>query len=478
MTISRSQLDAYLENPCAYFDYSVTRMLTIPDAEREELYLSGIRRRFEQFHQTIPMLERLASNEGVSEIRDIGDVVPLLFDHATYKSYPVSLLDNYRFPQLTAWLNKLTTHDLSKVDVSKCRSIDEWMQTLKRETPMAVGHTSGTSGTMSFLPFSRAELYRGFYQWLILYFQRFGQQGPGVKPVTPLNIHCIYPFFRDGGSVSCRGNDAVVELITGSEGRFHAAYPGYQSADLTRLSALHRAAVARGTVEHLKVSADLLARRDEFIALQRDIPNHTSRFLADQCAKLKGQRVFFWGATNMIYAMSAEGLKNGLHHMFTPESVVMSGGGGKGVVLPPGWQDTIKEFLGVDNINTVYGMSETAGSPMVQCERGHYHAGPALVPFILDPVTNAMLPRKGRVTGRFASYDLIADSHWGGFITGDEVTMECDEPCGCGRTGPYLLASIARFTDKPGAVGEEKINCAATQETYEEALDFLTSDTR
>ena len=476
MTIAQSQLDAYLDNPCAYFDYSVTRMLTIPNQEREELYLEGIKRRFAQFHHRIPMLERLAQSEGVNEIREYGDVVRLLFDHATYKSYPVSLLDNHRYDQLTKWLNKLTTHDLTKVDVSQCRSIDDWMRTMKRDSPMAIGHTSGTSGTMSFLPFSRAELTRGFYQWLILYFQKFGQQGPGIKPITPVNIHCIYPFFRDGGSVSCRGNDAVVELITGSEERFHAAYPGYQSADLTRLAAQYRGAVAKGTLDKLKVSPELLARRDEFIALQKNIPQHTSTFLAEKCTQLKGQRVFFWGATNMIYAMAEEGVKNGLHDMFTRDSIVMSGGGGKGVVFPPGWQETIKKFLGVDNIHTVYGMSETAGSPMPQCELGHYHAGPALVPFILDPETNAMLPRKGRVTGRFASYDLIADSHWGGFITGDEVTMEWDAPCGCGRTGPYLLPAISRFTDKPGAKGEEKINCAATQEAYEDALEFLTAD--
>ncbi len=80
------------------------------------------------------MLTRLADFMGIMQIDRFEDVVPLLFDHTTYKSYPASLLDNGRFDQLTRWLGKLTTLDLSAVDVSDCDSIDSWLDALKEQT--------------------------------------------------------------------------------------------------------------------------------------------------------------------------------------------------------------------------------------------------------------------------------------------------------------------------------------------------------
>jgi hypothetical protein len=243
-----------------------------------------------------------------------------------------------------------------------------------------------------------------------------------------------------------------------------------------RLAAQYRAAVARGTVAQLKISPELQARRSEFLELQRDAPSRAARFLNEMCGKLAGRRVMIWGLTNLVYAMAVNGLKNGIRKLFTPDSVIMVGGGGKGTPLPANYKDVMREFFGVDTVHAVYGMSETAGSPMVQCQYDHYHALPSLVPFILDGDTNKVLPRQGRTTGRFASFDLVADSHWGGFITGDEVTMEWDEPCPCGRAVPYLTGAIGRFSDKRPDAGEEKLNCAAAPAAYEEALEFLTTE--
>ena len=106
------------------------------------------------------------------------------------------------------------------------------------------------------------------------------------------------------------------------------------------------------------------------------------------------------------------------------------------------------------------------------CENNHYHIAPWIIPFVLDPDTSAILPRTGSVTGRFAYYDLLPDTHWGGFVTGDEVTMTFDRACGCGREGPYIDATIARYSEMRG--GDDKISCAASAEAHEEAMDFLT----
>jgi hypothetical protein len=75
------------------------------------------------------------------------------------------------------------------------------------------------------------------------------------------------------------------------------------------------------------------------------------------------------------------------------------------------------------------------------------------------------------VTGRWAFYDLAVDTHWGGFISGDEVTMNWDGGCSCGRATPYLEQTIGRYSDK--SKGGDKITCAATETAYQEAMDFL-----
>ncbi len=107
-----------------------------------------------------------------------------------------------------------------------------------------------------------------------------------------------------------------------------------------------------------------------------------------------------------------------------------------------------------------------------RCEHGHFHFPPAIVPYVLDPVTGAPLPRAGRQTGRLAVMDLLPDSYWGGIVTGDEVTMAgFDEPCACGRRGPYLESAIRRFSEAQG--GDDKINCAGAPEAHDNAMDLL-----
>ena len=71
-----------------------------------------------------------------------------------------------------------------------------------------------------------------------------------------------------------------------------------------------------------------------------------------------------------------------------------------------------------------------------------------------------------------AFFDLLPDTHWGGFISGDEVTITWDQPCGCGRTGHFLAPTIGRYSEQRG--GDDKISCAASSGAHEEAMDFLS----
>lgn len=469
--LSNAALDRFLADPGEYFDGSVTKMLGLPSGDLERLQLAALKRRFEQFRGALPMLDRLADSQHIDTIDQLDDVVPLLFDHATYKSYPASLLEQQRFKQLTSWLNKLTTIDLSRVDVSSCRGVDDWMSTLKRETPLSVVHTSGTSGSMSFLPWSKREYRVSISQFRFLFFQHFGEEAPA--PPVPVNVDCIYPYFRGGFLSHTVINDSVAEVIAGSEARFHALYPGSMSADLALLAARRRAAEAKGQLDTLQISPELTARREEFEALQRNMPTDIENFFSKIATQLAGMRVFMLAPANLLFRCAEKGVARGLRNIFAPNSVIMTGGGDKGVRLPPDWKATVQAFMGVDRLNVVYGMSECS-IPQNACEHGNYHGAPYLIPFLLDEETSKPLPRKGTSTGRFAFYDLLPDTRWGGFITGDEVTMTWDTPCACGRTGPYIHDKIQRISAKKTESGEEKLNCAASTEAYTEALDFLS----
>ena len=64
------------------------------------------------------MLRKLADRLGITELNEFDDVVPLMFSHTAFKSYPSALIDKKRFDLMTKWLDKLTSYDLSNVDTT------------------------------------------------------------------------------------------------------------------------------------------------------------------------------------------------------------------------------------------------------------------------------------------------------------------------------------------------------------------------
>jgi hypothetical protein len=71
-----------------------------------------------------------------------------------------------------------------------------------------------------------------------------------------------------------------------------------------------------------------------------------------------------------------------------------------------------------------------------------------------------------------AVFDLIAETYWGGFISGDEVTLSF-EGCACGRTTAHAAREIERYSDKRG---DDKITCVAAEDAHRAALEFLTGE--
>ena len=458
----------FIANPARFFEHSWHAMQHVDPERLAGLQVQALRIRFEELADRIPTLAAMVSEQGVDGIGELDDVVPVLFQHSVYKSYPPQLLESNRFDHLTRWLDRLTTHDLSKIDVAGCQSIDAWLDVLDAETELRALHSSGTAGTMSFLPRTRSEwdrMYEAFRCGLFQFSDPLDERDHRGE-----YFNLIWPLYRHGRSAITRLPDMAMEHLLGSEERLHVLREGRLSSDSMYLAGRLRAAAARGELDRLEVNPALRARREEFEREQRELQQGLPRFIETTIERLRGERVWVLGTWNVLYEMARVGLEHGIADAFAPDSLVTTGGGAKGQVVPDDWQESVKRFTGVERIQQAYAMSELMALAKM-CEHGHYHFEPWIVPFVLDPDDGRPLPRTGRRTGRAAFFDLMPDTYWGGFICGDEITADWGA-CRCGRTTPHVERTIERYSDKRG--GDDKITCAASDDAHRAALEFLT----
>ncbi|MHB8696195.1 MAG: hypothetical protein ACYDHH_33705, partial [Solirubrobacteraceae bacterium] len=189
-------LGAFLDDHVAYFDWSFTAAMGMPRAQLDVLHAEGVRCRFDELRNEIAVLKTLADAQGLRELTELNDVVPLLFPHSVYKSFPVSLIHQNRWDLITQWLGKLTAHDLSGVDTTGVDGLDAWLDRMDERSPLLVGHSSGTTGSVSLIPCSKEEFDLWGRQMAMVILQKMGDPRP-TDPVGHLDV--IYPYFRSGG---------------------------------------------------------------------------------------------------------------------------------------------------------------------------------------------------------------------------------------------------------------------------------------
>ncbi|MHA2227455.1 MAG: hypothetical protein ACXAC8_19720, partial [Candidatus Hodarchaeales archaeon] len=225
----------------------------------------------------------------------------------------------------------------------------------------------------------------------------------------------------------------------------------------------------KGELGKLQMIKALSYNKGELIRLKRNRPKHMKTFFENMVTKYKGKQVFLLGTLGSLIDAALDGEKEGLNKVFASNSAIVTGGGLKGQEVPDDWYERICQFYGVPSIKDGYGMTESTGY-CPSCEYDHYHIYPFFIPFIID-LKGQVLPRTGVQTGRYGFYDLLTESYWGGFITGDEVTLHWEDDCQCGRKGPWLEKNIHRFSEKQQ--GDDKISCAGSQEAYDTFIDYL-----
>src|ERR1700751_5130733 len=453
----------FMDDPITFFGQSYTQMHSISRGELEDLKRKAMGIRFQQHRESIEMLRKLADRREVSELHEFNDVVPLLFSHTAFKSYPAALVDKKRFDLMTKWLDKLTSYDLSDVDTAGCTGIDAWIDRLDEQTPLEVITSSGTTGTLSILPKDKRGAKEGMTLWKICLFQTFGQE-PTEKELNPA-VDVVWPNFANGKLGHLRIANMIKRGFTGGgESRFHPLYPGAVDTDLMFLASKMRAAASRGELDRLEIDPALAARKDEFIAMQARQPQDMDAFFSRITEQLRGKRVFMLGTFHLMYDIAKAGLDRGVRNVFAADSAILTGGGMKGVALPDDFMDIIKAFLGVDRIQVGYGFSESSTFHW-GCSEGRSRVARWVIPLVLDPETGEPLPRTGVQTGRAAVYDILLRAHWGGVISGDEGTIDWDRRCPCGEASPAFQKDIVRYSEKEG-LQDDRITCAATHEVH------------
>ena len=438
----------------------------------EAFQLAAVRQRFEELRPKVAALASQADDAGITAIGTLADVVPLLFQHTTYKSYPASLIDKGRFDLLTRWLTEVTSLDLSGVDTSACQGIDDWLEALEQQSALMPFHTSGTSGKLSFFPRTKTEATL-FFQAYLKKFQGFGGK-PGFElGYGGLRLPVILPVPRGGRYVSQRLAAFLRDNLAPTPDQCYTLTEGTLSADLVALSGRVRTAQAKGDLSTIQLTDGMRAAFKRYLDELERRPEETAAFIATMVEGLKGQRVFMMGQANYLYQSGLDAAERGISNVFSPDSLLTMGGGGKGLItLPPDWSDQVKNFTGIENMIVSYGMSEITGT-MSRCEDGYFHLPPYFIAYLLDPEARAMLPRTGQQTGRFACMDLLPFSYWGGIVSGDKVTIEWDRQCPCGRTSAHIHDTITRYSE--AVTGDDKVTCAATVDNTDMALKQLLS---
>jgi hypothetical protein len=422
-----------------------------PD-ELRPLQIQAMQERLAERQHQIPVLARRVRDTGVEAITDFSDAVPLLFAHTVYKSYPDSFVAEGRWDQMCRWLGTLSTVEPHGIDMSHVTNLDEWVACLSDHNHY-VACSSGTSGKASFLHYSAWER-----DAFVDDFVRVIRWTTGVEALSDRPVFLLGPR---------RGPQRMVPFLNGvakAVGRPDATYwltdEPITIGEMNELGRLARAmATGKATPGEVAESERLAADRQERMRARLES-------LIDAVLDHRHEPSIFCGAVSQFLMIMEMIQARGLADLkFHPDTLLVGGGGLKGLSAPDNFQELLIEFFGIDHSHFVrgYSMSELGTGVFPTCSAARYHCPPWIVLLILDRTGERLLnPSSGEVNGRVGLFDITAQGRWGGVISGDNVDAQFSR-CPCGRPGP-TVRNIVRYVDLDE--GDDKLTCAGTLNGY------------
>lgn len=422
------------------FDHSTEELLPLRIAAANEL--------FQAQRQLIPVLERRAQEAGIDEIRSLEDIVPLLFAHTVYKSYPRNFITGKRWDRMLAWLNTLCTRDPRGMDMDGVETIDDFLARLKANGYGILAST-GTTGKNSFLdstPEDRARKFRHM---------RVGMSWPGPVADNSRKVFWAGPAEGFNGSVE------IAQMVKEMWARPGEFYPFRMSPMLLAEAndmALFNQKMVDGEATPEEVAAFEARAAEKARAGQAAMAQFTEELLASrhEPVVLGG----FWAQVMQTITRARElGIADGDWH---PEARIHVGGGLKNVKLPDDYKEQVDRFFGPVQRPNGYAMTELS-QLLPRCESMRYHIPPGLIVLLLNDSGDQLInASEGVVSGRFGFLDLVYEGRWGGLISGDRTEIDFSPRCPCGRQGPTILDTIERFS----MTGDDQISCAGTIDSY------------
>lgn len=408
--------------------------------------------RFQERRGQVPVLAQRADAEGVQRISAKEDMVPLLFPHTTYKSYPESLIAKGKWTQMNRWLDSLSTNRVADVDVSGVSDVDDWIERLEAAGHM-VSSSSGTSGKGSFLNKTQADRDTSSQNMLDCLADL------GIPPDRNWN------FIPVGPETSLSSHIAMREMLKdaysgpGSVTPPPASAPGGHHRYMARLQAMRRA-MADGTA-----APDEVANFETEAAARQQQNEERLHYFAEAILARRSERFFFSSQfPNLFRLTEILKEKGAVDGDITGANALTAGGGLKGMSLPGDYREQIYRLLNIDASRFLhyYSMQEL-NVRLPKCLEGRYHVPAEVVLFVLDKNGEGMAPvSDGQVEGRAGFFDTTVEGRWGGMISGDKILAEL-AGCPCGRTGPTIFDAITRYSDLKD---DDKITCAGTMDAY------------
>ncbi|MET0181116.1 MAG: hypothetical protein ABW194_11645, partial [Novosphingobium sp.] len=402
----------------------------------EAFWLEAARRRLARQAARIPSVAEMLGATDPDSLTSLDQFIPFLFDEDAYKTYDPAWLERQDYAALTAWMGRYTANDYSAVDMAGCASLTEWCRRIQDQTGDMISHSSGTSGTLSFVPRSRADqdLFGDALMW------NFQSQAPGARREFFAGEPNDVALFSTSPRHMFRITSGIFDALERRYGMTVRAFEATQPPEFAIAQARIRRAERQGRPEALADDPIVARFRHAVEEWNATAAERMSAWVTDLVENFRDRRVIVQGSFDLAWAIVLEFKARGIESAFGSGSILSVIGGIKdGSTLPADWQEQLKATLGLtdDSYSMGWGMSEINGG-LRQCPGGKLHFGPHIVPFVLEPGTRQPKPRQGVQTGQLALLDLVSEDNWGGMVSGDAATVHWDGGCGCGRTGPFM----------------------------------------
>ncbi|WP_344938134.1 hypothetical protein [Zhongshania borealis] len=437
--MKKLNLDEYLDSPKNLVFKSEVELRSLEREDVEIFQLEAARRKLARQAKRIPALAKKLGEKDPAACESFDDLIPFLYSDGDYKSYDKSFLKNKQFDKMTAWLNEYTSYDLSSVEMTGCENLSEWCERLYKQANIFICHSSGTSGTLSFVPRSQAD------RDLIV--DSLAGANPDLFDVNERQNDV--DFF----TMSPRRSFRITQVLyDGLEGKYlknpvQSPFGSFVSPEMTIAMSKLRKAAENDTLEECLKDPVVASCAADVGRFTNEAPERIRNWIANIKNNYIGKSIYFMGTFDHAWELTQTFQKSGLTGAFSPNSVfAVFGGVKKGTILPGDWRQQFKAAMGTEKIVTAWGMSELAAAAASECPEGMYHFNVYTIPFVIDPRTGKALPRKGTQNGQLAALELVSEDCWGGIVTGDSGTVHWDKACACGlNNGPLLELAIERL---------------------------------